>query len=412
MDEHRIVVAACGTKFGKTLGLSVWLTREAWNTKQALVWWCAPTIRQARIAFNMIGLWLPKERVGIHRSDANLAYDLLYSDGTVHSTIAFRSADNPASLRGDGVHAAVVDEAGYWDRASYTSVWTTLTRTRGKLRVISTPKGRNWFFDEWSKGTPGYTLNGEVFPEYSSYCLPTASNPYVPPEAIEEARRNLPADVFQQEYEARFLDESAGVFRNIIACQTAAMRNRPQPGRRYAIGVDFAKHSDFTVIMVGDVAAREIVHIERYNDVDWTVNEARTVKCARDWNNAAILIDATGVGDVVFDHMRAAYGNTFGYNIATNAAKQALVQKTQMAFERTDIKIPKPGGQNTAEMNAMAGVLQQELQMFGYTMTPQGRMQYSAPDGYHDDAVTALCLLYWQMTEEPFVYRAKSVAGL
>jgi phage terminase large subunit-like protein len=175
-DPTRIVVAACGTKTGKTFGLCIWLLRHAWNNYQSLNWWAAPTLRQARIAFNTIGRWLPPVSSGRIRVNRNeMVYTLLRSDGSVHSIIEFRSADNPDSLRGEGVHAAVVDEAGYWSRDSYISIWTTLTRTRGKLRVISTPKGRNWFYEEWMKGWEG---KGSVeslrrkFPEFRE--LPAA----------------------------------------------------------------------------------------------------------------------------------------------------------------------------------------------------------------------------------------------
>src|SRR5512139_2667769 len=81
-DPHRIVVAACGTKTGKTFGLSIWMALNAWNTYQSLNWWCAPTYRQAKIAFKLIGNLLPtydQRRVRTSRTD--LVYELLRADG-------------------------------------------------------------------------------------------------------------------------------------------------------------------------------------------------------------------------------------------------------------------------------------------------------------------------------------------
>jgi hypothetical protein len=34
-DPRRVVVASCGTKTGKTFGLSIWLLRNAWNNYQS-----------------------------------------------------------------------------------------------------------------------------------------------------------------------------------------------------------------------------------------------------------------------------------------------------------------------------------------------------------------------------------------
>jgi hypothetical protein len=44
--------------------------------------------------------------------------------------------------------------------------------------------------------------------------------------------------------------------------------------------------------------------------------------------------------DVPFDSMKAVYPHVLGYGINTNAAKTALIQKTQLAFEQSTIKIP------------------------------------------------------------------------
>jgi hypothetical protein len=166
-----------------------------------------------------------------------MIYELLRADGTVYSRIEFRSADNSESLRGEGVHAAVIDEAAYWSQESFVSVWTTLTRTRGKLRIISTPKGRNWFFDQWAKGW--FEDQREENPEYWSYQLPTECNPTVPRESLVEAQRQLPDDVYRQEYLAEFLKDSAGVFRHIIDCEASTELDGPEQGASYVMGIDW-----------------------------------------------------------------------------------------------------------------------------------------------------------------------------
>ena len=190
-DPHRIVVATAGSKFGKTWCMCMWLLQQAWNRDGSVNWWVAPVFKQAQIAYRLIESLIPKHLCRPNKTEMSI--ELLRTDGSARSRIDFKSADNPASIRGEGVHAAVGDEAAYWVHDAYVSLWTTLSRTRGKLRLISTPKGRNAFYDEFLKG------GNPDFPEFASYQLPTWLNPTVSKEAIEEFRRNMPADVFRQE---------------------------------------------------------------------------------------------------------------------------------------------------------------------------------------------------------------------
>lgn len=395
-DQHRVVVAAMGSKFGKTFSMGIWLAQQAWNRYQSVNWWCGPTQQQATIAWNQILLYLPRERVKINRSNHTIY--LLQTNGSIHSRIEFRSADRPETLRGEGVHAAVVDEAAFWNYDSYISVWTTLSRTRGKLRIISTPKGRNYFYDEWLKGWDEDLRQKN--PEFMSYQLPTHANPYVPRESLEEFKANFPADVYRQEILAEFLDESAGVFHNILGCATATERKKPMVGRRYVLGIDWAKQDDWTVLTIADVDEKEIVYIDRFTGIDWNVQIDKAIRLAREWNDAAVIMDSTGVGDVPLDSMSAVYPHTEGYQISNNAAKVALIQKLQFAMERGDIKYPKNK------------VLINELQTYGYTMSSTGKFIFGAPTGYHDDCVISLALTNWKLSETPLVYRYRSVRGV
>jgi hypothetical protein len=414
-DQHRIVVAACGSKLGKTFGLCNWLIREAWNTEQRLCWWCAPTYKQAGIAFKTMGLLLPPGRYRKRASQGEMVYELLYIDGRVRSIIDFRSADRPESLRGEGVHAAVIDEAGYWKLDSFISVMTTLTATNGKLRIISTPKGKNWFFDEWAKGW--YPEQRAKNPEYFSYQLPTMANPFVKPSAIDTLRRNFTDKQFRQEILAEFLEDGSGVFSNIKASQKAYMMTRPLPGRRYVIGIDWAKHEDYTVFLVMDADLRKVVHIERFQSLDWNYQIDRAIRTAKFWNRASIMMDSTGAGDVPFDAISAIYPNVQGYSIYNNEPKMRLIQTLQLALERGEIQLPVIGGYGSDEDNdgikaALGKTLEHELVMYASNITTTGKIQYSAPEGYHDDMVIALALAVMKLSETPFVYEFGQVRGV
>lgn len=388
--------------FGKTYALSIWLLREAWNRYQSVNWWVAPILRQAKISAALMQKMLPQSRYRMHVTDQVI--ELLRSDGRTHSVIEFKSADNSGSLRGEGVHAMVIDEAALLSRASYESCWTTLTRTMGKLRIVSTPKGRNFFFEEFLKG------ESSDYAEYKSFRLPTHLNPYVSREALDAFKRNLPADVYRQEILAEFLDGSAGSFRKIGKSQRATWLNKPNRNAQYVMGVDWARHHDYTIFMIGDVDTKEVVHLERWNDVDWNLQIDRCIRMAKYWNNAQIVMDSTGVGDVPHDQIRSVYPHSEGYAISNNAAKVPLIQELQLAFEREEISIPDPATEDNGVL--LSRILQGELERYGYSLSSMGKFIFSAPQGYFDDCVIALALCWYGMNKTQQHYKWRSVRGV
>src|SRR6185312_2006708 len=135
--DLRFAVGACGTKFGKTYGCSIRLVKQAWDNKGSLNWWVAPSYSQSKIAYNLVKRLLPKDTYAEQKTDLRLV--LLEPDGAEHSAIEFKSGDDPDKLRGFAVNFFVVDEAARISWESFVSVLTTVTQTRGKGIIISTP---------------------------------------------------------------------------------------------------------------------------------------------------------------------------------------------------------------------------------------------------------------------------------
>jgi hypothetical protein len=70
--------------------------------------------------------------------------------------VAFKSAEKPDNLYGDDVYAVVIDEASRVRQESWHAVRSTLTATRGPVRIIGNIKGRkNWFYDLARKAEAG-----------------------------------------------------------------------------------------------------------------------------------------------------------------------------------------------------------------------------------------------------------------
>ena len=362
----RFKVLAAGRRWGKTrLGVHECLGIAA---NGGCAWWVAPTYKMSEVG------WRPLMDLANHIPGAQI----LKAERTIRLTgggwVGIRSADNPDSLRGEGLDLVIMDECAYMQKETWSEVIRPALSDRlGKALFISTPNGRNWFWEVYQHGILG-EKNWQSF-HFTSY-----DNPFLRKEEIDDARKDIPEIVFRQEYLAEFIDSSGTVFRNIDRCavlQPAA----PDPQRIYCAGADIASSEDFTVIAIMDAERKAMVWQERFNRVDYPLLEKRIADCYRRWQLKSLTIEVNGIGRGVIDHLR-----TDGLNIipflTNNSSKQTIIQNLQIAFEREEITV----------LNNE--VLKNELLNFEERRTPSGAFQYSAPSGQHDDCVMALAIAW------------------
>jgi hypothetical protein len=365
----RFRVVCCGRRWGKTLGFAHELLRAA-LLKPGDYGWIGPTY--------------PVTERGVDALQ-RIAPDLIFRGTSPRmallpnrSRIVFLSAegDDATRILGWGFRGIVIDEAPRVAQKTLDqAIRPTLTDHQGWAAYVGTPKGRNWFFDQYTRGRAGQE-------GFASFQMPTASNPLIARKELEEARASLPEDVFRQEYLAEFLEDSAGVFRGIDAClMPAGMPRGPAEGP-YVLGVDLAKHQDFTVLIAADMRTGRCVEMQRFNRIDWPFQRDRIVELARALR-ARIVLDATGVGDAVYDELVRVWPAVEPVKL-TSASKTEIIQGLMLAIERAELRWP-------AEWD----VLTDELRRYEYDYSPQGRVSYNAPAGYHDDCVIALALAQW-----------------
>ena len=113
------------------------------------------------------------------------------------------SAIASSSLVTEWVKGKTLDEAAQlkpkiWE--SYLS--QRLIDKRGWAFLISTPKGKGWFYDMFRRGQSDD-------PDHESWNYSSFSNPHLDAELIEKERERLPERVFRQEYGGQFI-EGAG----------------------------------------------------------------------------------------------------------------------------------------------------------------------------------------------------------
>jgi hypothetical protein len=398
---ERFVVGCMGVKAGKTFGGAIKMIQEAWNHEGWVLWWVAPVYRQCQIGWEEIMKLLPTSRRIPYKHD--MIIELIKSNGQPYSRIEFKSAQDADNLKGFKVNRAIIDEADRVSDEAFIAVTTVLTPTKGSAFYISTPKTRGGFFyREWQKGqkdNPQYDSN------YFSCICPTSANPYISRDIIEQARKNLPEDVFRTEYLAEWPSSDGGtVFRNYNGCILRDVQfKEPEEGHAYTMGVDLAKHKDFTVFTVIDKVTRSVVYWERFNDLDWKIQKAKVVEVARKYNRAMTIMDTTGgsVGDVILDDLRdSADFPIIGFKISTNALKKSLIDGLKMALANKTVFFPE------------IRQLLVELQMYEYQLTDHGVVTYAAPVGFTDDCVISFALAVHGLEQEPWKYRYSSVRGV
>jgi phage FluMu gp28-like protein len=355
-----------GRRFGKTtLGIDR-IARIGLDSKPAA--WFAPT-------YKMMGdVWRDAchtlQPITRRRNEQEKRLELITG-----GVIDFWSLDNTDAGRGRKYALAVIDEAAMVRRLEEAwngAIRPTLTDYEGGALFISTPKGLNYFKALFDRGAD--PLNTE----WSSWQLPTVANPRINPAEVDAARNELPERIFRQEYLAEFI-EDANLFRNVLQCATADEVYKAQPGREYVFGVDWGKLSDFTVITVWDVQAAAMVHLERFNQIDYVIQSQRLKALALRFNPHTILAESNSMGEPIIDQLRSNGLPIKGFT-TTNVSKAMIINQLSLAFEQGSIKILNDP------------VLIAELQSYEATRLPGGGLKYGAPDGQHDDTVMATAI--------------------
>jgi hypothetical protein len=308
------------------------------------------------------------------------------------SKLDLRSADEPQNIEGFAYRYIILNEAGIILRNTY--LWENTVRPmildfNPDVLVGGTPKGKNLFFDLKTKATdrldPRYR-NWEFF-HFTSY-----DNPYLDRAEIDNLVADMPREVARQEIFAEFLEDSAAVFRKVRQCIGSARSGR-LPGQSYFMGVDLAKHVDFTVVCVLDSAGRQ-VYFNRINELDWVYQKKLIVETARAYQ-ARVLVDSTGIGDPILDDLRREGIDVAGYKF-DRESKRKLVESLMLSIEQEKIILLDEPAQTS------------EMEIFGYEQTPSG-VRYGAPEGHHDDCVIGLALANWALVNwigEPTIFAA------
>jgi hypothetical protein len=146
-------------------------------------------------------------------------------------------------------------------------------------------------------------------------------------------------------------------------------------------GLDLARLQDWTALAVLDVTEEpyRLVRLERWQST-WEETVQRVLQVVAAYG-ARVVVDSTGVGDPVYERIRASWPRTHPYRF-TAQSKPPLIQELRLSLaEERLLLYPHP-------------VLLSELQALQVKQTAYG-VTYEHPPGGHDDTVMALALALW-----------------
>lgn len=370
-ESARFNVMNIGRRAGKTY-FGVYKALKAGSSGKK-VGWFSPTYKY------MVEAWRDLARPAHDVANINNTERRIeFANGGV---IEAWTLTDPDAGRSRKYHLAIIDEAAKarhlktaWEQA----IRATLTDYKGDAWFLSTPQGLNYFHDLYQRGQDDIG-----YPEWRSWQLPTAVNPFIDPAEIEAARLELPALVFKQEFLAEFIAGDGQVFRNIDRCM-GAEETTPEAhlGHLLVAGGDWGRSHDFTALSIVCCHCQAEVLLDRFNKVGWEFQRDRIMASLVKWNVRRSRFETNSIGSPNLEamHRAAPAGIAIGGFETTVKSKGPLIEALALALEQEQIQwLPDP-------------VARHELIAYEATITESGYTKYSAPEGGFDDTVIARAL--------------------
>ncbi len=365
--KHKVTAVAMGRRWGKTTMAGALAISSA--AKGGVVAWVAPTYSNSR------PLWRFIERTIVNEPAAQAKRSERTVDFFNGGRVTVYSADNDIGLRGEAFDLVIVDEAARIREETFTDVLLpTLADRDGRMLIVSTPKGRNWF---WRQYVQGLAINDYCV----SFTAPSQANPMPAIRKAQElARQTVSERTYKQEWLAEFLDDNAGVFSGITACVKDHLLV-PQPYKSYVMGVDWGRTNDATVFTIICVEDAQVVCIERMTQTAYAIQLDRLRRLCEIWHPYDILAEQNSMGAPLVEALQQFELPVRAF-MTTATSKPPLIDALALAIERQDIGLTNNP------------ILIGELQAYQSEKLPSGTIRYSAPANMHDDTVVSLALAW------------------
>ena len=253
------------------------------------------------------------------------------------ATIEARSTQNRGEyLLGNDYDLFIFDEVAFETDPEYVVeevIMMRLADREGKLDLVSTPNGKNWFYrrarEIMNSKKVGYFQSGD-----------SRENMYISRDYLDERVIYFSESRLKQNIMGQFVDSGGEILKGAYIDRaleriTHLPSTDPETAPLYLSGWDLARKRTATVgitIQLVDGAAY-VVALERFRQFDWTVVIDKIKERQRRFPGR-LIVDATGLGDVVVEQLA-------DYNpepvLFTQASKSEMLTNLELFHARGEI---------------------------------------------------------------------------
>ena len=371
-NSGKIAVVKSKRQCGKSFMCENQLLFYAINYKFTTNAMITPTLSQARKVFKELCNAIVATGVIKSKNASLLELELING-----SQIFFKSAEQKDSLRGFTISGILIlDEATFLSDDILELVMPWCNVHKAPILMVSTPKMKQGFYYRYFMR--GLTNDGVVKSfDWNNY----DTSRFLSNEQLAEYEKLMPKAQFRTEYLGEFADDNCGVFEGFRDC----ILSEPKPYKKLYIGIDWANGggNDDTVISALNENGEQVFlfHFNtksNYKQIEFIGNFLEEHK-----NNVALVVpELNSIGTPMTEYLqrRCPWCNIQGHN-TTNASKNDIVNKLQLAFEQQKIHI----------INDEKQLMELSMYTLEFNINTKS-ITYNAPQGFNDDICIALAL--------------------
>jgi len=287
-----------GRQVGKSTVIAIKAAEEAIKKPNQNIMIIASVERQALLMFEKVISYIhTRYRYMIKKEKNNpTKKKLKLTNGS--EILSLPTGETGYGIRGHTINLLIADEAAHIHEEVWTAVTPMLAVTKGKLWLLSTPKGKQNYF-----------YKAEMSGNYECFHVSYLDCPRKDEEYIRLRREELTKAMFAQEVMGEYVDELHRFFPDTLINSICTLK-RPEIKSRhnkYFLGVDVARmgsdESTFEIISIGnDGMLRQVENIVTTKTLT-TATTNTIISLNKRYDFKKIYIDDGGMGVAVFDNL-------------------------------------------------------------------------------------------------------------
>lgn len=294
-STHPRLCLNCSRQSGKSSTAAILALWEAIHKPRSTIVLDSPSLRQSQELMLKFAEFLDMVDKNV-KLDSDTKLSVRFANGS--RVLALPGSEK--TIRGiSAVTLLILDEAAAIPDELYGAVRPMLAVSRGRLVLMSTPRGeQGFFFDTWTKSKGWEKIE-----------VPWQQCPRIDPAFIEEERLERGNAWVAQEYECQFI--GAGATRIQRAWLKYEDRKPPQPQLNISLGVDLAisekETADYTA---GAVVGRDregILHVLDVQRIRGSFSEQITFisQMAAKWKPSIVAIEEVNYQKALIQQLSA-----------------------------------------------------------------------------------------------------------